>query len=33
MKFFYLSGWVEKTGKIEYAKKTSEERISMSERG
>ena len=32
MNEFYLSGWIEKTGKIEYDKETSK-RISMSERG
>ena len=29
--FFYLSGWIEKTGKIEYDKGTSKKRISISE--
>ncbi len=30
---FYLSGWIEKDGKIVYDKKTSKKRTSMTERG
>ena len=33
LKFFYLSGWIEKAGKMEYDKETSKKRISTSERG
>ena len=32
-KIFYLSGWIEKAGKMEYDKETSKKRISTSERG
>jgi len=32
-KYFYLSGWIEKDGKIEYDKETSKKRTSMTERG